>query len=380
MKNVDLFYCTGFDVINIPCSPDLLYDEYSGQKISFTDVNLIQTDWLGEITLEIDSEKARNIDYAIVTDEDTDERTCYIVDHYEMLTEDTCKLYMLLDAYNTMGGFEPGSGNTVIAGSANRISVPLIHTTDGKFPTAEDNTFFTLEEPFQPSNRLVHQAIQLTPEPIPVPPTPPTPDVSWQDLRYPTNNTATGTVGYIKRTNGAYQMGGSPGAPTMSIHLSAGEYQDVQVLSSLPGTFDPTVFTDRFEFLDSIKNNITYNYQYIISQKSNFTTDHQILFNDIETAILPAVMAYITDQSVSPEESNRTDYLVYITPHFIDENGVDKYIIQNGTGDAATVRLASPVTPPFQDKGIYYNVRIKVPTCGDHRLAVKRNGDYILIS
>ena len=167
MKNVDLFKNTGFDVINIPCSPDLLYTEYSNDKISFTDVNLIQTDWLGYITLELESEEARNIDYAIVTDEDTDERTCYIVDHYEMISDGVCKLYMLLDPYNTMGGFEEGSGNIVISGNANRLTVPLEHTNDGVYPQAEDNMFFTLEEPYQPGNRLITHYNSFNPTPAP---------------------------------------------------------------------------------------------------------------------------------------------------------------------------------------------------------------------
>lgn len=184
---VDIFYGTGFDIINIPCNPEMLYTEFGdiNHRKTFTNVNIVQSDWLANIIIEDENlDWNRDADYVVISDNKT--RTCYTVDSYEMLSENVCKFYLVLDPYNTAGGMEPVNGHQpmiVLSGSANRLSVPLTKGNIDDFRQCEDDTFFTLDEPFSPSGRLHmhYDAIPLTPYdpsnpyPQPDPPTPPTP-------------------------------------------------------------------------------------------------------------------------------------------------------------------------------------------------------------
>ena len=396
---VDIFYNTGFDIVNIPCNPELLYNQsmFPYHRI-FHDVNLVQSDWLASITLEDDELNwNRDADYVIITDEDKKTRTCYTVDHYEMLSDNVCKFYLVLDPYNTAGGAEPVTIDgvasepiIVLDASAERISVPLyskINGQPGSFLQADDNEFFTQPEPFSPAGRL-HMHYDAVPMPEYNPPTPPgpTPTVKdWENFRYPTNNVATGTVGFTKPNSGTYAnqyiMAGSVGAPTMSIRTTAGDYQDIEVLSALPGTYpSATVFQSKSEYYDAVFNNLTYNYQYIISQVNDFSRDHQMIFDDITSVILPFVAQYITNKAIQADEGTRTDYELYIRPHYITDALVDNYIIQNGTGDSASMRLSATTNPPFNEECLYYNLKIKLPSGGTHYYAVKRDGTWIQIS
>ena len=153
---VDIFVETGFNAVDIPCSPQLLYDEFGIYK-TYTNCRLVQDEWEAMIRLDdLTPEEARKIDYVIITDEEDDSKlTCYTVKNYQFRADDTVNLYLLLDPYNTMGGFIKGSDNNiVISGSANRLTVPL-HHKDGVYERSEDNDFFVLDEPFSPAQKLV---------------------------------------------------------------------------------------------------------------------------------------------------------------------------------------------------------------------------------
>lgn len=217
---VDVFYNTGFDIVNIPCNPEMLYNQGFYHK-EFDNVNLIQSDWLASITIEDDGSPAydeegwaRDADYVVIYDEDVPTRTCYVVDHYEKLTDNCIKLYLILDPYNTAGGFEPVTidGEThepmlVRQGSANRLTVPLTpHETI--FRQCEDNTFFTLEEPFQPAGRLISEFERLNPNPSPIVPEPepgPTP-VDYEGIMA-LMKTPYQSAWNMRRTRGVYENG-----------------------------------------------------------------------------------------------------------------------------------------------------------------------------
>lgn len=173
MAKVELWKNTGFNSIDIPCGPQLLYtDELMSSQFymgAWDDINLIQDMWESVVILDdITPEDARCIDYCIITDDETDKQTCYTVKNFTMVSPNSCRLNLFLDPYNTMGGFEYGTGNVVIAGSANRLTVPM-QNHPAIYPKAEDNTFFTLEEPFRPSNRIKMNYTQPVPQPTPLP-------------------------------------------------------------------------------------------------------------------------------------------------------------------------------------------------------------------
>ena len=153
---IDMFAETGFNAVDIPCSPQLLYDNFEVFK-RYQDLPIVQDEWEANIKVDdLTPEEVRKIDYVIIVDElDTTKMTCYTVKNYKFLSDDVVQINLLLDPYNTMGGFIKGSNdNIVIGGSANRLTVPL-HHKDGVYERSEDNDFFVLDEPFNPAQKLV---------------------------------------------------------------------------------------------------------------------------------------------------------------------------------------------------------------------------------
>ncbi len=145
---VKLYAQTGFNAVDIPDSIKIIEDNFIPLKTE-TNIGIIQNDYIAQITVgDIEHYEARKIDYVIIEDDDTplnNNKTCYTVESFEMVAPEVCKFTLLIDAYNTIGGFKADSGNLIVAGSANRMSVSL----------AEDNSqFFILPEPFKPSGKI----------------------------------------------------------------------------------------------------------------------------------------------------------------------------------------------------------------------------------
>lgn len=141
-----LYHRTGFNSVDIPDSIKVLEQNFVAD--TFMDINIVQSDYLAELKVaDIEYWKARTIDYVVLEDFDApagEQKICYTVSRFEMIAPDVCKFILLLDAYNTIGGFNADSGNLIISGSANRMSVSV----------AEDNAkFFTLNEPFSPAEK-----------------------------------------------------------------------------------------------------------------------------------------------------------------------------------------------------------------------------------
>lgn len=150
---VRLYRDTGFNAVDIPDSPQMLEKNFSYFK-QYANVNIQQINNLAYVTVELNEKYAREVDYVVFIDDTTAVNknvSMYTVDGFMMLAPDVCKLQLREDAYNTLGGFsDPNmpygpktpSGNTILAGSANRLSVSV----------DEDNeVFYNAEEPFSPS-------------------------------------------------------------------------------------------------------------------------------------------------------------------------------------------------------------------------------------
>lgn len=140
---VQLYGNTGYNSVDIPDSPDTLAQFFT-PILEAPNVNLIQNDYISYLTLNITHKKARIIDYVIIID-DEGLKACYTVEAYEEVAKDIVKFKLLIDPYNTIGGLGLNSGNLVVAGSANRLTVSI----------EEDNAkFFTLPEPFKPAEEF----------------------------------------------------------------------------------------------------------------------------------------------------------------------------------------------------------------------------------
>lgn len=157
-QTIKFYNQTGFNAIDIPDSPKMLEEKFTPYKV-INNANIIQNEFLAYIIVDdFTPEEARKIDYVIVENPTPTIRnvSCYTIDNFEFLADGTCKFNLYLDAYNTLGGFNMDSGNQILGGSAKRMSVSV----------DEDNAnFFTLEEPFIPSQKYYTEYRTLTPEP-----------------------------------------------------------------------------------------------------------------------------------------------------------------------------------------------------------------------
>ena len=139
---VELYGNTGFNSIDRPENLSLVRD--IGNKILDSNLyNIIQSNNLVTITVDnISGDDANQVDYAIISDDDTE--TGYILTDrgYEFVADGTCKFYLMRDAWATLGGFKPTSGNEIIHATANRM-----HVSD------DDTVYYTEIEPYKPSER-----------------------------------------------------------------------------------------------------------------------------------------------------------------------------------------------------------------------------------
>ena len=140
---VELYGNTGFDSVNIPDSPQMVRQYFTPKKV-VEDCPINQTNDQANIIVEIESNLAKTIDYVII-EKNQDDISCYTVEHRNETSPDIVVFYLLQDSHGCIGGFGLDSGNLIVSGSANRLTVPI---------TEDETKFFTLDEPFQPSERF----------------------------------------------------------------------------------------------------------------------------------------------------------------------------------------------------------------------------------
>ena len=140
---VELYGNTGFDSVNIPDSPEMVRQYFTPKKV-IEDCPINQTNDQANIIVEIESDVAKTIDYVIIEKNQYD-ISCYTVENRNETSPDIIVFNLLKDSHGSIGGFGINSGNLIVSGSANRLTIPI----------DEDNSkFFTLDEPFQPGERF----------------------------------------------------------------------------------------------------------------------------------------------------------------------------------------------------------------------------------
>lgn len=155
--NIKLYKNTMFDAVNVPDSYELL-DNGEFEYDEFEDVNLVQGRYLINVRLTYDPSEANKVDYVVLTNNETNDKTAYVVNSYRMVTEDTCDFYLLLEPFLTMGGIakQTGEGQTepgvvVLGGVVKRMHVPLTITGEpSKVTGSDETTFYMGNEPFTP--------------------------------------------------------------------------------------------------------------------------------------------------------------------------------------------------------------------------------------
>ena len=369
---VDIFYETGFDIINIPCNPELLYDRtLFPYHRTFNDVNIVQSDWLGSIVLEDnDLDWNRTADYCIITDEDRKTRTCYVIDHYEMLSENTVKFYLILDPYNTAGGMEPVEQKTghgehqpmvVITGSVNRISVPLQRAVNHEdFRQNEHDTFFTLDEPFSPTQRL-HMHYDAVPY-IPYQPSPtPTPTYDINDFRYPTNNYIESGTGFRRPGTGQYAgqycLLGESGVFTDRQEIDGGYYINIGGGSGGNNIFH--VCSTKSEFVEAVQNNINAALLRLKYQIDALPEANRKFSVDLNNVIIPAIWALI-DSYKDVAGTAGAEWGFVITPLWVNNN-VSNYIEQDVSTGNITLSASTYGNPFSQTTGYWYRLGLDIP-------------------
>jgi len=150
----ELYYGTGFDAGNIPDNVQLLRNNQTGHLLkTYTDINVVQTEFLAVLTVELAYEDARSVDFVVLEDKRV---SCYTVASFEMLAADVCRMVLVLEPFSTMGGLDRRAGqdskNKILACNANRMHVRV---------SEDDSKFFNLAEPFQPALRSVPKIREL---------------------------------------------------------------------------------------------------------------------------------------------------------------------------------------------------------------------------
>lgn len=149
MYTVEIFTNTGFDAVNIPSDPEVLNNFVS---LSFDNINIIQNMYLTYIQVPINFEIASQADYVKITNDDSNKSKYYTVERIEMRAKTTCKMTLLIDAYNSIGGLI--NKNEILSCNANRCHVKQKYTANGAF----DEALFNLPEPFQCNEALIFQS------------------------------------------------------------------------------------------------------------------------------------------------------------------------------------------------------------------------------
>ena len=149
MYNVEVYFNTGFDAVNIPSDPQVLTNFRS---LEFDNINIIQNMYLTQIIIPLNFEIASQVDYVKISKEDDNKSKYYTVEKIEMRAKKTCKMTLLIDAYNSIGGLI--NKNEILSCSANRCHVKQKYTANG----ALDEALFNLPEPFHCNEALIFQS------------------------------------------------------------------------------------------------------------------------------------------------------------------------------------------------------------------------------
>ncbi len=157
-----LYKNTGFNVIDIPDGPHFFELNGINPDWEFNNVEILQINNIVKLTLDMNEWDGRSVDYVILIDTNVNydkNYACYTVDGIEMQAPGVCTFTLIEDSFNTLGGFNPDpnarSGNEIIGGSANRLSVSV---------KEDDEQYFTAEEPFSPSEVSQVQFVELNPD------------------------------------------------------------------------------------------------------------------------------------------------------------------------------------------------------------------------
>lgn len=149
-KTVRLYAQTGFDSVNIPDSLEMLETNFT-PVAEYHDIDIIQTRYVAKLVLDdLNENVVKKVDYCVI--KEGAEYTCYTVEEYAFTSAGVVELHMLIDPYTSIGGFGATSGNLIVSGSANRLTVSK---------TEDDTKFFTLDEPFSPAERIDNTITKL---------------------------------------------------------------------------------------------------------------------------------------------------------------------------------------------------------------------------
>ena len=148
---VKLYRNTGFDSLNIPDSFKMLETNFTPYR-EYNNVNVIQDLYLAYVDLPISLGEIEQIDYCTLEDTNTNTKRAYIVQSFESTAPNTFRLILILDAFTSINGFIPESGNQILSCNANRLSVSIAE---------DDDKLFTLPEPFEPAERCTENIVPL---------------------------------------------------------------------------------------------------------------------------------------------------------------------------------------------------------------------------
>lgn len=163
MFNVELFYNTGFDAINIPDSPNVLYNDQirrsstslGVKQFYFPAIDIFQIDFLTEVAIKVRNEDdVIGADYLCLYEDIPDsgtggnlipahqKRAFYAICGYRMTSPDVAVLNIVQDALNTVGGVW---AIDIVDGMTERHHVDAAQDQFGAY-TEEDPLLVPLDE------------------------------------------------------------------------------------------------------------------------------------------------------------------------------------------------------------------------------------------
>ena len=141
MYNVTLYYNTGFNSINVPDSPSLLY---KCTAVNFPALKIVQDRIISEIQIKAKWKQVKNADYVRLQDnEDLTELSFYSIDDVTMLSTDVAKISIVFDAWTTAGGVNGIS--EFLDGMCERHHVAKKDDTWGKY--SQDDPYLSPSKP-----------------------------------------------------------------------------------------------------------------------------------------------------------------------------------------------------------------------------------------
>lgn len=153
---VDCFYKTNFDTVNIPINLTFLTDHFAHK--TFPSLDILQLLFLGYIDIRATEKDVRYCDYVRLRTETTQDgeqepyyhRALYAVQDFTMLSGDTARLFLAFDAVTTFGGMS----SLDISGVTSRISV--MEWQEKQYLGSTEEVFFENGDPLMaPSDPIL---------------------------------------------------------------------------------------------------------------------------------------------------------------------------------------------------------------------------------